>query len=171
MALRADFKYPANTYLNRSAQNHAAEEHFFLAICRDLLPALAKCPFAKYRVEGRLQLPKSAHAENLRIYFFFNNTNRTTEYPVPAPQATDFAVPAEDGVFWVEAWLSTVGDHPHRSRERCDRIETAGELVIVGPGVYAHRAEVRFEQTKSTIRRLLSASATVSSIVLEAKSP
>jgi hypothetical protein len=55
MALRAGFKYPANTYLNRSAQNHAAEEHLLLIVGRDLLPSLGQMSIRQ--VSGGRQTP------------------------------------------------------------------------------------------------------------------
>lgn len=119
----------------------------------------AKCPFARYRVEGTLQIPLGQDPSGIRVYLFLDGTQRSTEYPGP-----DFAVPNTDGTYLAEVWLST---NSSVGREKCDRIEAEGDLVVVGDLIYAQRTRVRFGQSKKKIREALQASVNIKPIALE----
>ena len=128
--------------------------------------ALAKCPFANYRVEGKLLLPPGVQPQELRVYLFLEGTTRTTEYP-RAIDGADFTVPTASGSFHADSWLSTITDSSRLKGEKCDRVETGGDLFIVGRGIYAHRTKVKFEKSARDIRRTLRASSKLTPISLE----
>lgn len=132
--------------------------------------ALAKCPFARYAVEGALSLPPGVNANEVRVYLFLEGTQRTSEYPA-AEQQQDFAIPKTDGTFHVEVWLSTLSGYSDLAGERCERVAKDADLFVIGPGIYAHRSKLTFDESKKEIRRALRASAKMKPLCLEALEP
>ena len=122
-------------------------------------PMAAKCPFVRYVAEGRLTLPSGVNASDVKLYLFLDGADQATAYPSEVSAGgQDFSVPAADGTYRVESWLSTISGYSMTGGERCDRVESGGDLFIVGRGFLAQRARVKFSQSDRVIRRSLQAS-------------
>jgi hypothetical protein len=132
--------------------------------------AFAKCPFAKYTVEGRISVPSGVNAAQVRIYLFLDGAERTSDYP-GSHERPDYSLPEPEGSFRVEAWLSTASARSRISGEKCDRVETSGEIILLGDDVYAKRVRISFSQSVKQIRRRLHAVAEAPPIVLESIPP
>lgn len=136
-------------------------------ICQALSGAAsAKCAFARYEVEGRIVLPEDVDAADLRLYLFLEGMPYPSDYPPPEPRR-DYAVPDSAGLFKAVAWMNTSSGYSLLTGDRCRRVATTADLVLLGKGIRARRVTVRFPLSRREIRQRLGAKAKVPDVLLE----
>lgn len=142
----------------------------YLALAAMASAGLAKCAPVHYTVEGAVTLPGGTSPSDVKVFLFIDGLSRVSETTATRSQP-DFQVPNTDGTFRVESWVSTASGDPHRVREECNKVEEAGEVVVIGKDTYARRVRVSFSPSRKEIRRTLEASARIGRIDLEMLPP
>ncbi len=133
-------------------------------------PAAAKCAFAKYTVEGTVEIPAGVEHNQIKIYLFLEGMGRTSDYPARAG-SPEYVVPDSDGQFEVEAWLNTFSSRTPLIGDRCRKVVKYGDLFIVGEFLRARRLHVNFGESKRQIRRELDVSSRVPRVYLTKLAP
>jgi hypothetical protein len=113
-------------------------------------------------------MPSGISFSNIRLYVFIDGMRHVGDTVATRGQP-DFQHPKAVGSFHLDTWVSTSTPGP-RGRERCTKVETGGELIVVGEGLYAHRERITFTPNRAAIRRTLKAWARIGPIELEALS-
>lgn len=134
-----------------------------------MFPTIAsgKCPFAKYSTEGTVNLPADVNPEDVKVYFFVEGLNRTTDYSIEGEK--EYATPNQTGHFSTEAYMNTSSGYSRILGHRCRKVAKLGGLFIVGPGIHPTRIRVSFQQSPSVIRKQLGTSAVLPTIAIERK--
>ena len=127
-------------------------------------PALAKCPFVRYEVQGMLILPSEAGL--VKVYLFLDQTTRPSDYPAE-PGQNDYSVPDSGGSFRTVAWLNTSSGFSRLTGDKCGRIELGGDIFITGDRLQGRRLRVFFGRSKRQIRRELRAAVTLGDIQVQ----
>lgn len=122
--------------------------------------ASAKCPFVKYTVRGRLQVPQGVDAESLRIVLFLEGASNASAYP-PSSGESDYVVPNDEGFFAISSYASSA------SALGCQGIKRNGDLIVLGLGVRSLRTEVKFPDSGREILRALAADSELTPLRLE----
>lgn len=130
------------------------------AACLGVAPADAKCPFVKYTVRGRLQVPQGVDAESLRIVLFLEGASNASAYP-PSSGESDFVVPNDEGFFTISSYASSA------SALGCQGIKRSGDLIVLGLGVRSLRTGVKFPDSGREILRALTVDSELPPLRLE----